>query len=297
MLEWIKQINQNYAGALSLLSSLIMVVVTIMYVKHTKQQANYSKESVELVTKQLKTNKQPCIVPLVEDSFGSAFDAGEYTRIQLGFDINLKNVGDAPAISIYSLANIELQYSFDDVGNKKLLNAALLPHLIQALSAEEEQRIELHFETEEVQMLVKELAIAMEKNWERIKTDPSQHHHIGAMLNVQILFKNAMEQWCESMISYEIAWLTLNNSQDRKTRNMNENSIPPKHIHRGDEFKAVLCSSHLAPFSYKMVTEEYVKSILDQCIDESPWLLEADLMQHQYSVDKNKWNMIENTRY
>ena len=37
MLEFIKIINSDYAGVISLLSSLIMVVVTIIYVGHTKQ--------------------------------------------------------------------------------------------------------------------------------------------------------------------------------------------------------------------------------------------------------------------
>lgn len=74
MLEFIKIINSGYAGVLSLLSSLIMVVVTIIYVGHTKRQANYAKESAELVAKQMKIDKQPCIVPYVTDSCGSAWD-------------------------------------------------------------------------------------------------------------------------------------------------------------------------------------------------------------------------------
>lgn len=73
MLEFIKIINSDYAGVLSLLSSLIMVVVTIIYVGHTKRQANYAKESAELVAKQMKIDKQPCIVPYVTDSCGSAW--------------------------------------------------------------------------------------------------------------------------------------------------------------------------------------------------------------------------------
>ena len=89
MLEFIKIINSDYAGVLSLLSSLIMVVVTIIYVGHTKRQANYAKESAELVAKQMKIDKQPCIVPYVTDSCGSAWDTTDYTRMQLGFTIKL----------------------------------------------------------------------------------------------------------------------------------------------------------------------------------------------------------------
>ena len=59
MLDFIKTINSDYSGVLSLLSSLIMVVITIIYVGHTKRQANYAKRSVELVAEQMKTDKQP----------------------------------------------------------------------------------------------------------------------------------------------------------------------------------------------------------------------------------------------
>lgn len=58
MLEFIKIINSDYAGVLSLLSSLIMVVVTIIYVGHTKRQANYAMvaygKDMNIVRRELK---------------------------------------------------------------------------------------------------------------------------------------------------------------------------------------------------------------------------------------------------
>ncbi len=276
MLGFIRMINSDYAGVLSLLSSLIMVVVTIIYVTHTRRQANYAKESVELVAKQLKISKQPCIVPSVSDSYGAAFDATDYTRIQLGFEIKLKNVGDAPAINIYTLANIELQFTLDASGNKKTLSAALLPCFVQALPIEKGQKINIRFETAEVHALIRELTKDMELNWERLKTNPSQNHYVGAILIIRTLYKNTMEQWCESTISYEIAWLNYENPPSKKTSNLNRNTIPPKQIHVGDKFYAVLCSNHLAPFTYKMVREDYVYEILKQYLDESPWLLRSN---------------------
>ena len=189
MLEFIKIINSDYAGVLSLLSSLIMVVVTIIYVGHTKRQANYAKESAELVAKQMKIDKQPCIVPYVTDSCGSAWDTTDYTRMQLGFTIKLRNVGDSPAINVYTLADIELQFSEDSAGNKKLLPASLLPRFTQALSAEEETDINIHFETSEVKALICELRKASEKNWERLRTNPSHHHYTGAKLIIATVYK------------------------------------------------------------------------------------------------------------
>lgn len=228
MLEFIKSINSDYAGVLSLLSSLVMVIVTIIYVRHTKHQAYYAKESAELVAKQIKTDKQPCVVPLVIDSYGSAWDASDYTRIQLGFTIKLKNVGNSPAINVYTLADFELQFIKDSDGNKKLLPAALLPGFIQALSAEEETEINIHFETAEIKELICELRKTAEKNWERLRTNPSHNHYGGANLKIRVFFKNLMGQWCESTISYEIPWLVFKNPPPQKAHNLNENTIPPK---------------------------------------------------------------------
>jgi len=165
--------------------------------------------------------------------------------------------------------------SSDASGNKKSLSAALLPHYVQALSVGEEEKIHIHFETSEVNALVRELTKEMEMNWERLKANPSQHHYVGALLIIRVLCKNTMGQWCESRISYEIPWLELLNPPSPKTHNLNENTIPPKQIHSGDTFRAILCASQLAPFSYKMTTDEYVKELLEQYVDESTCLSEA----------------------
>lgn len=284
MLEFLKMINSDYAAVLSLLSSLIMVIVTIIYVTHTKRQANYAKESVELVAKQMKTEKQPCIVPYVTNSFGSAFDVSEYTRIQLEFEIDLKNMGDAPAINIYTLADIELQFTSEPGGNKKCLSATLLPGFVQALAVGEEKKIHIRFETSEVKALVQELDKAMNMNWERIRTDPTQHAYTGARLIIRVLFKNIMGQWCESILSHEILWLEYNNPPSQRTHNLNENTIPPKQICEGDKFYAVLSSSHLAPFTYQMTTYEYVKSVLQKYTEESPWL--SDSLEKEFVKEK-----------
>ena len=272
MMEFMKIVNSDYAGVLSLLSSLIMVVVTIIYVRQTKRQANYAKESAELVAKQIKIDKQPCIVPYVTNSYGTAWDVTDYTRIQLGFTIKLRNVGDSPAIDIYTLADIELQFTEDSDGNKELLSASLLPGFVQALSAEEETELNIRFETSEVKALICELRKASEKNRERLSTKPSHHPYIGAKLIVRVFFKNLMGQWCESTISYGIAWLAYKNPSAQKTHNLNENTIPPKEIREGDEFEAVLLSHYFAPFIFAMTTDKHVIDVLQGYTDESPWL-------------------------
>ena len=271
MLDFIKEINSNYAGVLSLLSSLAMIVVTVIYVAQTKRQANYAKKSAELVAEQIKTDKQPCIVPNVTNSHGSAFDASDYTRIQLGFEVELKNVGDAPAINIYTFAELELQFTSDADGKKALLSAALLPRFVQALSGGEKEIVDIHFETSEVIALAKELAKADKMNIERIEKDPSQHPYNGANLIVHVLFKNIMGQWSESTISYEIAWLVKTIASCQKKKNdFQECYSSPEEIQEGDNFKAVLIAQHWAPFSFKMTTDDYAKSLLRRISEDSP---------------------------
>lgn len=272
MLEIIKAINSDYAGVLSLLSSIIMVIVTIVYVGHTKRQADYAKKSVELVAQQMKTDKQPCIIPFVTDSHGSTFATTDYTRIQLCFDIKLQNVGEAPAINVYALADIELQFTNKPNGEKKILHAALLPEFVQAISVKEEAAVGIHFETAEVRALIRELETASELNCERIRTNPSRHPYVGAKLIVRVFFKNTMGQWYESVHSRDIAWLSYKNPPRRKTHNLNENTIPPKTLRDGDKFKAVLVSQHMSPFTYKMTTDDHVNSILQSLTEESPWI-------------------------
>ena len=50
----------------------------------------------------------------------------------------------------------------------------------QALSAEDETEINIHLETSEIKALIRELSKASEKNWERLRTSPSQNHYVGA---------------------------------------------------------------------------------------------------------------------
>lgn len=275
MIDFLKDINNNFAGVLSLVSSIVLVTVTIVYVIQTKRQANYAKQSVDLFSKQMMLEKQPCLVPEIIDSHGYAFDASDYTRIQLGFDINLKNVGESPAINIYALADFELNLSLDEQGNKKVLSAALVPVFVQALSAGDEHNTTIHFETKEIKGLVKELTKSHNMNIQRIKEEPTHHAYHGASIVIRIYYKNLMGQWCESRLSQEICWLEYIDPPKQKTHDLNENTIPPKQIKKGDRFRAVLVSNHRVPFSFRFITEEYANEQLIQYVDESPWLINS----------------------
>ena len=264
MLEFIKIINTEYAGVLSFLSSLIMVIVTVVYVCYTKRQADNSQESVNLLLKQIKTDKQPCILPEIVGSYGSAFDTSTYARIQAGVNITLRNVGDAPAICVYTICECELQFTKDINGRKKRLSAALLPYYIQAISAQEIKEISIHFETKEVKRIIEELKKDMDMNWERIRTNPSREHYVGAIIILTVIYKNALGQWFKSIYKRELSWLAFDNPPPQTTHNLNENTIPPKEIKSGDRFKMVFISPKYAPYEHTFISKRAALKFLSK---------------------------------
>jgi len=277
MFEILKSINENYAALLSLFASVIMIVVTIIYVRHTKRQADYAEKSVETLINQIKVEKQPCIVPVVTNSYGSAFLARDYVRKQLSFEINLHNCGDAAAVNVYTIASFELQINKDKAGNKPILFASLLPSNVHAIMREETKTVSIHFETYEIESLLEELEEAMSLNWERVKKDPTRHHYEGAKLVIITYYRNVMGQWYKSSIKQELPWLEYMNPPKKKTHNINETTIPPCKINEGDEFKAVLTTEKYSPFVFEMVSEEEAVKSIKKFEDESPWIKELIL--------------------
>lgn len=271
-MEFLQNINNNYAAVLSLITSVLMVIVTIVYVLYTKKQADYSKKSLETVITQIKVEKQPCIVPSIIDSYGSAFKASDHTRMQLAFTIRLDNCGDAPATNIFTFAFIELQNIRKEKDEKILLKGSLLPDTVHAIVKEDSITTSLHFETREIKLLLDDLSSSMDKNWERLKTNPYLCHIHGPNIIIKVFYRNIMGQWYTSSLTKEIAWLDYIEPKARKTHNLNENTIPPKTIKEGDEYKTVLVSDKLAPFSYHMTDEETVKKYIKLCEPDNPWV-------------------------
>jgi len=103
-----------YADLLSFFAAAMLVCVTIIYVQVTHSMAEASEKSTELMTKQIQLSKQPCVLP---EAFPTWHESGKYD-LDRGWELNLhfflENYGDSPAISVKTLAYIELQYLYDE---------------------------------------------------------------------------------------------------------------------------------------------------------------------------------------
>ena len=83
---------EEHANIIGLVSSLCMLLVTTIYAIITWWQARYAKRTLLESIKQNKEDRQPYIVPEINDVNGGAFDTSSYLRIQFSFKYKLKNV-------------------------------------------------------------------------------------------------------------------------------------------------------------------------------------------------------------
>lgn len=241
----------------------ITVITAIFSLIYTGIQVRYTKQSVEQIYKQIKTEKQPCVVPRVIDSSGEAFDAGSYTRAQLYFELELENMGDVPALNVFVLSSIRLNLSSDSEFEKQYLLASLLPGYLQALKGDNKEKISIHYETSEIEELLHELDKASKKNIERIEKNPSHWPYIGATLIVQVIYKNIMGQWCESVIQQDIADLHYRKSDNVVTDDMRNNKMWCDALHKDKKFYAILVRPQFVPFTHKLITEDKAKKVIE----------------------------------
>lgn len=241
----------------------ITVITAIFSLIYTGIQVRYTEQSVEQIYKQIKTEKQPCVVPKVVDSSGEAFDTGSYTRVQLQFDLEMENVGDAPALNVFVLSSIRLNLSSDSEFEKQYLLASLLPGYIQALKGDNKEKNSIHYETQEVEGLLQGLDKANKKNIERIKNNPSHWPYVGATLIVQVIYKNIMGQWCESVMQQDIADLRYRKSNNFLTDDMCNNKVGCDALQKNKKFYAILVRPQFVPFTHKLITEETAKKMIE----------------------------------
>ena len=253
----------NWTDVSMVILTGITVIIAIFSLIYTGIQVRYTKQSVEQIYNQIKTEKQPCVVPRVVDSSGVAFDTGAYTRVQFWFDLEMENVGDAPALNVFVLSSIRLNLSSDSEFEKQYLLASLLPGYIQALKGDVKENISIHYETSEVEELLHELDMASKKNIERIEKNLSHCPYIGATLIIQVLYKNIMGQWCESVIQQDIADLYYKKSGNIITDKMRKNKVWCDGLHKDKKFYAILVRPQYVPFVHKLITEHQAKEMIE----------------------------------
>lgn len=268
----LKELNNNYANILSLFSSIVMILVTGIYVVFTYRQAKYAKQSLDAVQKQFRAERQPCVVPSISCATGTSWDTGEYIRRQLGVSIDLENAGDSPALTVFVIASLSINFPPENWDRTIPLYAAHGPDYLQVIPPNAKASARIIFENSELIPLYKSLETAMKLNLERIQVSPSKHAYRGAQVIIQTFYKNVLGQWYESKLTREISWFISKDKRPSHSNNLNEFTYPPLLPDTGEHVEAQFISPRMSPLSVNMVSEDYVLSVLSEFIEDNPWI-------------------------
>jgi hypothetical protein len=196
ILDFLTLMNQN-SGALTVISSIILIIITSIYVYLTKKILDSNKHDIELSYSPvigIKIN-QMSILPVY----------GEGRR---GFivDLTIVNVGNAPAIEVKIDSEIELKHS--DIKGEKIIPTRREPALIPFLRSGEEIpdshahdhdfQIALtsqNFGNTCIDHMIFDFTKDRELNLERIHSDPSHESYVSTKLRIYVYCKNHLNQY------------------------------------------------------------------------------------------------------
>jgi len=95
--------------------------------------------------KHFKLNNQPCIIPKITDTIGGK--CFYKTRRQLHITLNLENVGDSPALCVYTIGYLKLKYTQNNGGD--IVNMSYLPDYLPNVTINQTEKFSVRFETKE----------------------------------------------------------------------------------------------------------------------------------------------------
>lgn len=217
LLKLLQEINTNYASVLGAIFSLILVVITLLYViltyfqvKTSKDSVNISHQFLEQAEKQMKHSKVPMLVVEVDKTYGSPYFGEE--RRQLGINIKIRNIGDGPAIQTH--VRMKLIYKYVEFNYYE----ELFEHtFVGNIGIGEEREADLHFETMKIEKMLEDLSISYAKNTFRVKNNPSKKAYAKPEISIEVIYSNFYGQFFKSHLIHPILGLISRGSEPDET--------------------------------------------------------------------------------
>ena len=219
MCEALNAVNE-YAGVLSVAVSFITAAITLIYVIFTYKQMKATQDTLKASLKQIKVDKQPCIVYKEIKTEGT--NCFYKKRRQLHVNLKLQNIGDAPAMSIYVFSHLELQYSEETL---RYVNMEYLPDFVPFLKVGSKVDVSTRYETNEINLLLEDLSVASAKNIHRVNTDATKERYKYANLVIEIYYKNILGQWFKNERHIEVLGILETKENDKKAMVKPANSL------------------------------------------------------------------------
>lgn len=182
---------QVYGSVLSLIASIILVLVTGIYVYFTKRILDSTIRQSNLVS-------NPVIgIKVGEMHISEVFGP---SRRNLSIGLNLINVGNAPAIDV--LVDSEIVFSYTNINGENTIPARFEPYSIPFIRPGEEISEEnFHnpsFGNQYIIHLFDDERECNRLNINRIETNPEKESYNSSLLRVCLYYKNNLGQHFES---------------------------------------------------------------------------------------------------
>ncbi|MGZ8153026.1 MAG: hypothetical protein ACXW0Q_10015 [Methylovulum sp.] len=218
---------QQYSGALTFLATLLLVALTAFY-------AYWTKGILSATANQARLSLSPVIGIVVKSiTIGEVFGP---KRRNMNVEIELSNVGNAPAIELLVDAEVTLRHS--SVKGKKVIPARFEPSMISFLRQGEqisERGVSLCFGNTFITHFFDDVREAHRLNLHRIETDPTQESFNTSRLRVIAYYRNSLGQQFRSYYEVEICFWHLNGTKpfpaDNETCEVDMSNIPRPVFH------------------------------------------------------------------
>lgn len=255
------EIINHYSGVLSVVVSSITAIVTLIYVVFTYNQMKAAKDGLKMSAKQIRTEKQPCIV--YNEIYAQGTECFWKERRQLHIELKLENIGDSPAMSIYVFSHFKLQYANDP---SDVVNMYYLPDFIPFLKVDSSVNASTRYEQNEIYRLLEDLSISHAKNIQRVKSDPTKPVYKCPELVVEIYYKNILGQWFKNERRTEILDV-LEKTNDGELKRL----YPPNALKDDKQFELQLIAQEFALSNISLVDEAEIHRKLEPFERDRPF--------------------------
>lgn len=188
-------IISNNSSIISLFSTIILVIITGVYVYLTKKILDSSKQQINFMY-------NPLIgVELKHIIVGQEYS--EYHRRNLEIDYSMVNIGNAAAIGVMVDSEIELRYN--NIKGHTIIPARFEPEFISFIRPDQEIKenpYSMSFGNTFIEALFNDFKIEHDLNMERIIKNPTRESYDGPTLRIFVYYKNNLDQYYKSM--YEV---------------------------------------------------------------------------------------------
>lgn len=256
----IESINTRYASFLGVIFSVVLVMVTLIYVILTFYQVQASNRSVEVSQNLLKQTEKdlvfstiPTVIPDVKETSGSPYFGDR--RRQLGINVAVKNIGDSPALHVHT--RIKLIYKHVEFEWKEQLYEY---SFVGNLSAQEEKEADMHFETRKIEKMMEDFSIQHAKNVYRVKNNPSQSAYRGPDLSVEVVYSNVHGQYFKSHLVHPILAIEAPERKDEEKGYVYMHD--DEHIKDDESFKLVLINPIFQEFLFEPISNEEANRLI-----------------------------------